>query len=207
HLELKATPAEDTDNPDFVLRDFQDSGQFLAGYAGILAGTGAENGYGWQQADAVTTLRNEDVDYAVAPLQHPSGWMQVNEELKEQPEAIAASFGEEERDGEMGDGAAALEIAKLRNQPVNVGQISSFDDYFADSVAEIGLKGEEAERALKTQEQMMKDLRDMRESISGVNVDEEVAQMIKYQHGYQSAARFITQVDRMLDTIINRMGV
>lgn len=207
HLELKATPAEDTDNPDFVLRDFQDSGQFLAGYAGILAGTGAENGYGWQQADAVTTLRNEDVDYAVAPLQHPSAWMQVNEELKQQPEAIAASFGEEERDGEMGDGAAALEIAKLRNQPVNVGQISSFDDYFADSVAEIGLKGEEAERALKTQEQMMKDLRDMRESISGVNVDEEVAQMIKYQHGYQSAARFITQVDRMLDTIINRMGV
>jgi flagellar hook-associated protein 1 FlgK len=31
--------------------------------------------------------------------------------------------------------------------------------------------------------------------------------MIKYQHGYQAAARFVTQVDRMLDTIINRMGV
>ncbi len=206
-LELKATPAADQENPDFVLRDIQDSGQFLAGYAGMLAGPGAENGYTWQQPDAVQELRSDEVRYAVAPLQHPSGWIQVNEELKQQPSAIAASFGEAGQPGESGDGSAALEVAKLRNHAVNVGQISTFDDYFADTVAEIGLKGEEAERALRTQEDIMKDLRDMRESISGVNIDEEVAQMIKYQHGYQSAARFVTQVDRMLDTIINRMGV
>ncbi|NBB89899.1 MAG: flagellar hook-associated protein FlgK, partial [Spirochaetes bacterium] len=206
-LELKATPAADQENPDFVLRDMQDSGQFLAGYAGILAGPGGENGYNWQQPDAVQELRSDQVRYAVAPLQHPSGWIQVNEELKQQPSAIAASFGEAGQPGESGDGSAALEIAKLRNHAVNVGQISTFDDYFADTVAEIGLKGEEAERALRTQEDIMKDLRDMRESISGVNIDEEVAQMIKFQHGYQSAARFVTQVDRMLDTIINRMGV
>ncbi|MFO8064156.1 MAG: flagellar hook-associated protein FlgK [Spirochaetota bacterium] len=207
NLELKATPAEDDANPDFVLRDFQDSGQFLAGYAGILSGTGGENGYTYQQADAVQQLRDENVDFAVAPLQNPSGWIQVNEELKQEPSAIAASFGEEGRAGESGDGSAALEIAKIRNQPVNVGQISTFDDYFADTVAEIGLMGEESEQALETQEQIMKDLRDMRDSISGVNIDEEVSQMIKFQHGYQAAARFVTQIDRMLDTIINRMGV
>ena len=206
-LELKATPASDMDNPDFVLRDFQDSGQFLAGYAGILTGPGAENGYTWQQPDAVQELRGEDVRFGVAPLQHPSGWIRVNEELEEQPAAIAASFGEAGQAGESGDGAAALEIAKLRNHQVNVGQISTFDDYFADTVAEIGLKGEQAEQALETQEQIMKDLRDMRESISGVNIDEEVAQMIKFQHGYQAAARFVSQIDQMLNTIINRMGV
>jgi flagellar hook-associated protein 1 FlgK len=47
----------------------------------------------------------------------------------------------------------------------------------------------------------------MRESISGVNMDEELAAMIKYQHGYAAAARFITTVNTLLDTIINRMGV
>jgi flagellar hook-associated protein 1 FlgK len=73
-------------------------------------------------------------------------------------------------------------------------------------VATIGLKGEEAETSLDSQELLMKDLRDTRASISGVNMDEEIAQMIKYQHGYQAAARFISNVDRMLDTIINRMG-
>jgi flagellar hook-associated protein 1 FlgK len=47
----------------------------------------------------------------------------------------------------------------------------------------------------------MKDLRDTRASISGVNIDEELAEMIKFQHGYSAASRFITTIDEMLDTI------
>jgi len=47
----------------------------------------------------------------------------------------------------------------------------------------------------------------MRDSISGVNIDEELSAMIKFQHGYAAAARFIANFDEMLDTIINRMGV
>ena len=38
-------------------------------------------------------------------------------------------------------------------------------------------------------------------------LDEEMANMIKYQHGYSAAARFVTEIDRMIDKIINRMGV
>lgn len=207
HLTLKATPSANSDNPDFVLRGFQDSGQFLAGYAGILQGSGPENAYNWRQPDAALSLRGGDTEFSVAPLMHPSGWIEVNPEIKEQPASIAAGFPGPDGETNVGQGQAAQEIAALRNTPVMVGQISTFDDYFADSVAEIGLKGEEAERALQTQETIMKDLRDMRKSISGVNMDEEVAQMIKFQHGYNAAARFITTMDEMLDVIINRMGV
>ena len=88
-----------------------------------------------------------------------------------------------------------------------VGQVSNFDDYFADRVAAIGIKGQEAQIATRTHELIMKNLRDARESYSGVNMDEELAQMIKFQHGYNAAAKFITEVDKMIDTIINRMGV
>jgi flagellar hook-associated protein 1 FlgK len=87
-----------------------------------------------------------------------------------------------------------------------IGKKTTFDDYFADAVAGIGLKGEQAEIMLRTQQQIMKDLRDMRESLSGVNIDEEVAEMIKFQHGYAAVARFISEFTRMLDTIINRIG-
>jgi flagellar hook-associated protein 1 FlgK len=38
-------------------------------------------------------------------------------------------------------------------------------------------------------------------------MDEELANMIKFQHGYEAAAKFVTQIDQMLDTVINRMGV
>lgn len=206
-LSLKATPAGDTQDPDFVLRYMEDSGQFLSGYAGILAGSGPENAYGWEQADAVLGLRTDGVDYAVAPLRHPSGWMGVNEEMQSEPARIAASFGRAGRPGEAGDGSAALAIASLRNTPVMVGQIASFDDFFAEAVANAGLRGQEARVALQTQDAIMKDLRDMRASISGVNVDEEVAEMIKFQQAYAATARFISVYNDMLDTIINRLGV
>ena len=85
--------------------------------------------------------------------------------------------------------------------------MSSFDEYFAEVVADIGLKGEIAQRSLETENLIMKELEDMRASISGVNIDEELSLMIKFQHGYSAASRFISEVDKMLDIIINRMGV
>jgi flagellar hook-associated protein 1 len=206
-LSLKGTPASNTENPDFVLRYMEDSGQFLVGYAGILPGTGAENAYNWDQANAALVFPTNQTTFEVAPIMHPAGWIAVNPDIAEEPASIVASYGVGDRPGRPGDGRAALDIAALRNQSVMVGQIQTFDDYFSETVAEIGLKGEEAELALRTQNAIMKDLRDTRASISGVNIDEELAQMIKFQHGYNAAARFVTQVDRMLDTIINRMGV
>ncbi|MFP4383248.1 MAG: flagellar hook-associated protein FlgK [Spirochaetia bacterium] len=205
-LTLKAAPAENMDNPDFVVRHVEDTGQFLAGYAGILTEPGPAGAYDWENPDAVLDIRG-GAGYAVTPLMHPSAYIAVNPELQREPATVAASFGVGDRAGELGNGEAALAIAGLRNSPVMLGQISTFDDYFANTVAEIGLKGEQAEIAARTQEQIILDLRNTRESISGVNIDEELAEMIKFQHGYAAAARFINQINTMLDTIINRMGV
>ena len=121
------------------------------------------------------------------------------------PSRIATSF--DEVMGGPGDGAAALAIANLRTQSVMIGGAGSFDDFFASAVAEIGLKGEQAAIALETENVILKDLGDMKAAMSGVNIDEELANMIKFQHGYNSAARFISEIDRMLDIIINRMAV
>ncbi len=206
-MSLKATPSASIDNPDFVIRQVQDSGQFLVGYSGILLASGDAGAFSSDQSDAVAALRGGALDFEVAPLTHPSGWIQISDEVAQDVGSIATALGSQDRPGDIGDGRAALEIAAIRNQPVMVGRIERFDDYFADVVAEIGLKGREAELALDTQERIMKDLRDTRASISGVNIDEELAQMIKYQHGYTAASRFITELDQMLDTIINRMGV
>ena len=205
-LSLKATPAREMENADFVIRHVEDSGQFLVGYAGILTESGADGSYTWDQVNAVDLLR-ADARFAVAPLQNPSARLTLNPAVVLEPARVAAGFGTAGDPAPVGDGSAALEIAGLRNRPVMVGQVSTLDDYFADSIAEIGLKGEQAELALLTQTTIMKDLRDRREAISGVNIDEELAQMIKFQHGYNAAARFVTMVDRMLDTIINRLGV
>ncbi|MDR2630852.1 MAG: flagellar hook-associated protein FlgK [Spirochaetaceae bacterium] len=206
-LSLKGTPSADRDNPDFVIRHLEDSGYFLTGYAGLLAEPGTEGAYDWGGPDAVETLRGGARDYAAAPVAHPSGWIEVNPALLRDSSSVAAGFGENNRPANPGNGEAALAIAALRNTAVMVGQLRTFDDYFADAAGRIGILGEQSGRALETQNLTMKQLRDMRESISGVNMDEELAAMIKYQHGYAAAARFITTVNSLLDTIINRMGV
>jgi flagellar hook-associated protein 1 FlgK len=206
-LELKATPGGSLTQPDFVIRKVEDSGQFLVGYADLLRQSGAAGAFDFARPDAITALRAENTGYAVAPVVHPSGWMAVNEEIRRDPLSIAASLGSPAKPGDVGDGRAALEIADLRQKTVLVGSSPTFDDYFADRVAYVGIKGQEAQIATKTQELIMKNLRDMRESYSGVNMDEELANMIKFQHGYNAAAKFVTTIDEMLDTVINRLGV
>ncbi len=215
-LSLKATPAADTANPDFVIRGLEDSGQFLVGYSGILNASGPAGAYTWQKADAVQALRQPDAtaadpteqaQFAVAPLAHPAGWIEVNPKLALDPGSVAAASGIDGKSAGVGDGTAALAIAQLRTTPVMVGVTSTFDSYFADRVAGIGLKGEEANRTMDTTRLVMKDLTDTRESLSGVNMDEELSAMITYQNGYAAIARFVSTFDGLLNTIINRMGV
>jgi len=207
YLTMKATPSDNWENPDFVIRHIEDSGRFLEGYAGLLNASGEEGAFNWKVADAVDMLRGDSTTYEVAPIAHPSGWIEVSPELLKDPLSVAAGFGLNGRPANPGNGEAALAIAAIRNTDAMVGQFRTFDDYFAVSVGRIGLLGEQSQIALETQSKLMKQLEEMRQSISGVSVDEELSNMIKYQHGYAAAARFITTVNQMLDTIINRMGV
>jgi flagellar hook-associated protein 1 FlgK len=205
-LELRATPSSAAGDPDFVLRHVEDSGQLLVGYAGLLHASGAAGAYDWGHAGAAASLAPDGATFATAPLAHPSGWIEVAPEIKSDPLSIAAGFGENGKSAAAGDGSAALAIAALRTQPVMVGSLRTFDDHFAEAVARVGLSGEAAASASATHDRIGKELRDLRQSMSGVNMDEELADMIKFQHGYEASAKFVTKVDSMLDTIINRLG-
>ena len=206
-LEIRAGITGSTDNPDFVIRHVEDSGQFLVGYAGLLDGSGPGAAYDWQQPDAVLALRPGGAAYSVSPLSHPSGWLRVNDELVADPSKVASGLSDTGRRPPSGDNRAASDIAMLRHRPVLAGRSETFDDWFALAAADIGLKGEIAAQTRESQDLVMKELEDLRQSVSGVNLDEEFAEMIKFQHGYNAAARFVTTVDKMLDTIINRLGV
>lgn len=203
-LVLKATTSLAMENPDFVIRHVEDSGLFLAGYSGILNASGAAGAYDFAQADAVNALSG---DFAVAPVLNPAGYIEVNPAIKSDVLSVAAAYPNNQGKSMIGDGRAAVEIASIRNTQVMIGKDRTFDDYFANSVTNVGLKGEQAETNLLSQNAIMNDLRDLRDSISGVNVDEELAELIKFQHGYNAAAKFVSVIDNMLDTVINRLGV
>lgn len=205
NLVLKGTTAQDVENPDFVIRHVEDSGFFLTGYSGILAASGADGAYDFARADAVDSLAG--AQFAVSPVLNPAGYIEVNGVIKNDVKSVAAAFRDDSGNVNAGDGRAAVEIASIRNTKVMIGHERTLDDYFADSVTNVGLKGEQAENNLKSHMAIMDDLRTMRDSISGVNIDEELSDIIKFQHGYNAAAKFVTIWDSLIDTVINRLGV
>ena len=213
NIVLRGACAEDIYNPDFVIRHVEDSGHFLAGYSGILAAQGEQGAFDYNQPDAVNALVGvgtqapKTAQFAVSPVENPSTYVQINERITNDVMNVATAFADHSETALNGDGRAAVEIAAIRNTKVMIGHERTFDDYFADSVTHVGLMGEQAETNLLSQNAVMDDLRSLRDSISGVNIDEELADIMKFQHGYNAAAKFVTVIDSMLDTVINRLKV
>ena len=104
-----------------------------------------------------------------------------------------------------GDGSNALLIAQLRHEAAVNG--ATFGDYYNGLVAELGVQGQEAERMVDNQEILTLEIDNRRQAVSGVNVDEEIVNMIRFQQGYNASARLITVVDEMLEVLISRTGL
>jgi flagellar hook-associated protein 1 FlgK len=183
----------------------------------VLQGSGAENAYDFNRPDAVTVLAGlqniagegdvpfDAARYAVAPVLNPSGYMAINNAIKNDVLSVAAATEGFDGTADTGDGSAALEIASIRNTQVMIGRMRTIDDYFAERVTDMGLRSEQAKNQVESWIVRMDELRALRESISGVNVDEELADIIKFQHGYNASAKYISVVDSLIDTVINRL--
>lgn len=200
NLVLKGVAAYAEDNPDFVIRHVEDSGFFLTGYSGILKESGTEGAFDFTTTNAIDKLAN--AQYTVSPVLNPTGYMAVNTAIKNDVLSVAAATRGADGRVEIGDNSAAVAIAALRNSEIMVGESKTFDDYFADSVTNVGLKGEQAELNYENQVAIMDDLRSLRDSVSGVNIDEELADIIKFQQGYNIAAKLVTIMDELLDTVM-----
>jgi len=59
-----------------------------------------------------------------------------------------------------------------------------------------------AEKGFKASETIVQNLENLRKSISGVNIDEEFANLLKFQHAYNATAKVMTEMDKMIETII-----
>jgi flagellar hook-associated protein 1 FlgK len=72
-------------------------------------------------------------------------------------------------------------------------------------LATLGVASRQAQSMEQSQDTLSRHLEVVRQSVSGVSIDEEMTNLVKGQHAYSAAARVITTVDEMLDTLVNRM--
>jgi len=107
-----------------------------------------------------------------------------------------------------GDNRNAIEISKLRHaltmSPDPLGNASaSFDQYYSTVIGRLGFARNEAASNLETREFLIEQYETHQDAIAGVSLDEEMAELIKFQHTYQAAARVITTASTMLDILLN----
>lgn len=125
--------------------------------------------------------------------------MSVNSAFINSPGLVAASIT-----GASGDNTIANAISEIRDLIIADGK--TINGMYNLLVSKIGSDTSRAEDESDIAQLTMNQLETYRESISGVSLDEEMANMTKYQQAYSAAARVFTIVDSMLDTLINRMG-
>lgn len=105
------------------------------------------------------------------------------------------------------DGKNARAMAALFDQALTGLAGSTVGEYYRATEADLGVRARKERSVEETLRVQVEQVRTLRESTSGVTLDEEVARMIQYQQAYGAAARLITTVDEMLDKLINGTGV
>jgi flagellar hook-associated protein 1 FlgK len=103
--------------------------------------------------------------------------------------------------GEL-DNRNALAMAALQNDKTLVGGSASLEGAYAALVGSIGNKTSQVEVNQKAQTNLLTQAQQAQQSVSGVNLDEEAANLLRYQQAYQAAARLITTAQTMFDTIL-----
>ncbi|PCI29783.1 MAG: flagellar hook-associated protein FlgK [SAR324 cluster bacterium] len=175
HTKFKATIAED-------------------GRITFRSGLGNQFIYGEDDSGAMALLGFNSFFH----IQEGASDIRLNAELVENEMRITTGS-----DLTPGDNQLALQISELQRKATMEDESISFDQFFNNQITDIGLKVQDASKGLRGHNQMLEQYEALRDSVSSVNLDEEMANMIKYQRAYESSAKFMSTIDQMTQTIIN----
>ncbi|HEY1365514.1 MAG TPA: flagellar hook-associated protein FlgK [Gaiellaceae bacterium] len=119
-----------------------------------------------------------------------------------QPMQVAAASAP----GKTGDVTNAIALANLQTTAVASLGGSTIDRAYAQLVTRIGSDSQDATRSASNASVLVDSLTNRRESVSGVSIDEEMTNLVKFQRAYQASARAMNAMDDMLELLITRTG-
>ena len=102
-----------------------------------------------------------------------------------------------------GDNSNALEIAALADKLLLNNGNETFADYHANTMAEIGSLKQNADALYNQSDAVSTQLKNSRQSVQGVVLDEEMTDLIKFQQSYNAAANVISVVNELMNTVLN----
>ena len=152
---------------------------------------------------AITGAAQNGDKYTLNAAQDASMNMAVAQAVLTDTNKVAAGLTTDQ-----GDGSNALRIAQIQssnsmNKPnPSASGTATFAEYYNSLVGQIGVSGKEAMSTYNQQELINFELDNRREQLSGVSLDEEMVNLIRYQHAYQASARLVSVVDELLQTLL-----
>ncbi len=112
--------------------------------------------------------------------------------------------------GAAGDNTIASAVAALASRKFSISggdQIDgTFSQFYTGTVTNLGQALSTANTRVTSQTSISTLVRSQRDSISGVSLDEEMSDLIKYQRAFQASSRVIQVIDELLDAVVNRLG-
>ncbi|HNC73419.1 MAG TPA: flagellar hook-associated protein FlgK [Elusimicrobiota bacterium] len=126
------------------------------------------------------------------------GALALSDAVRNNPDAVAASAS-----GAPGDNTLARALAGLRDKKALSGGTTSFDGSYQGFLADLGARSAAAQASQENQSFLLQQIDQLRESVSGVSLDEELTDLIRYQRSYEMAARSIQTADEMLGTLLD----
>lgn len=124
------------------------------------------------------------------------GVLKVNTQVLEDPNYVAISLG-----GESGNNDIALQIADLKNKKILGNE--TVNEYYTSLVSNIGTDKAVNDDYVESNQLVLEQLEQQRSSYSGVSVDEEMTNIIKFQRSYEASAKLIRVADEMLETLLS----
>ncbi|WP_062354119.1 flagellar hook-associated protein FlgK [Bacillus kwashiorkori] len=165
-----------------------------------------KNGY------ALGATEKSDRDFFEYDEKNPALTIRVNQAIVQDPALIAAGS----KSGDSGDNGNAAALAKVKSKNFNdyltkvdvpAGMNGSIDSYYAGIIGNLGVSSQSVNKDMENSQILLDSVDYNRSSINGVSLDEEMTNLVTFQHAYNASARMITVIDEMIDKIINGMGV
>ena len=168
------------------------------------------------------TADNLDVDTRQADgLYAFTKRLSLSSQLGANPQLLAVDYGVwYDRNGDWiadmhsprgGGNSSSKSIMNLMSEARHSALITdgrtSFNDFYGVFIGEMGIEAETSSQMHINTQTMKGQITNAREGVKGVSLDEEMSNLIKYQHAFTAAARIITAVDEMIQTVVSRLGL
>lgn len=194
----------------FSIEQISDTGDFLSNVAQVMSVPG---GNFTNNILSASEGLHPNAQFVRTPIKRVSSWIEIDKKFISNADLIAARMGidyDATRGTEIpkgkNNGIIASEISKLRHDKTLFDRKDNFNEYYLAAVSQVGSELSHAKLEMDKYENITGSLKEFRQAYSGVNIDEELANMVALQNGYQAGAKVIKLMDEMLKTVIGLVG-